>query len=123
MGILWPCCPGDPQDVCANTRHAETEHGPRHGEFETVPLIQPIDALVGDSTDQVDEDEDGTYGYVLVDGGNATDRCNAGREVWRLRLWLSQSLSLAGGEELFKVLDVGCWMRSLPHHCLHELGA
>ena len=92
--IIWSCCPGDPQDVSAHARHAETEHGPGHVEFVTFPFIELKDALVGNGSDYVDEEEDGANGYILVNCGDAADRRNAGREVWRLRLQPSQSLSL-----------------------------
>ena len=111
--------------MCANTRHAETEHGQRDGEFEALPLIEPIDDLVGNSTDQVDEDKDGAYGYVLVDIGNATDHCDAGRKVWRLRLQCGQSQSLVGNGELllpYHRLDVlGAWLSLLWIYCLVEV--
>lgn len=55
--------------------------------------IEPKDAHVRDSADQVDEDEDGAYGYVHIDGGTAANTCKAGRDVWRLQA--SQSPSSA----------------------------
>ena len=55
--------------------------------------IELKDAHVRDGADQVDENEDGAYGYIYTDGGTAADTCNAGRDVWWLRA--SQSPSSA----------------------------
>jgi hypothetical protein len=49
--------------------------------------IELIDADVRNGAHQVDENEDGADGYVLIDGGIATDMCNAVRDVW----WLQTS--------------------------------
>ena len=48
---------------------------------------------IRDGAKQVDDDEDGAYGYVLVDSGDTADNCHAGRKVWRLQS--SQSACLA----------------------------
>lgn len=51
--------------------------------------VELIDGHVRNGADQVDENEDGAYGYVMIDGGMATETCNTGREV----RWLQASQS------------------------------
>ena len=49
------------------------------------------DGLVRNGSDQVDEEEDSADGYVLIDGGTATDNGDAIREIW----WLEARQSLS----------------------------
>lgn len=90
--IFRSSCPHEPEHACADARHAETKHGPRHDKSVTLSSIELIDGHVRDSADQVDEDEDGAYSYVLMVIGMATNTCNAGRDIWRLQS--TQSISL-----------------------------
>lgn len=48
-------------------------------------LIEPKYAHVPNGADDVDEDQDGAYGYVLINGGMAADARNAGIDVRRLQ--------------------------------------
>lgn len=50
------------------------------------------DNLARHRANDVDEEEDCADGYVLIDGGTATEQGNAVREVWRLQA--HQSLSV-----------------------------
>ena len=50
-----------------------------------LPSIELIDVHICDGAGEVDADEDGTYGYVLINGGTTADTCNSGRDVWRLQ--------------------------------------
>ena len=54
--------------------------------LSSVPLE---DDLVRRGADDVDEEEDGADGYVLIDGGTATEQGNAVRKVWRLQARLA----------------------------------
>lgn len=47
----------------------------------TLSSIEPIDAHVPNGADDVDEEEDGAYRYVLMDGGMAANTRNAVRDV------------------------------------------
>lgn len=57
--------------------------------------IRLEDDLVPDGADHIEEEEDSTDRYVLIDGGTATGQGNTVREVWRLQA--RQSLSLVKG--------------------------
>ena len=83
--VGWPGRPCNPQHHGENTGHVETEHDPGHVESVALSPIQLEDDLVPDGANEVDEEEDGADGYVLIDGGMTTDQGNAVREVWRLQ--------------------------------------
>ena len=53
--------------------------------------IELIDGVIGNGAGEVDADEYGADGYVLMDGGMATDTRNADRNVRWLQASQSQS--------------------------------
>ena len=55
-------------------------------------MVPLEDDLICNGAKQIDEEEDSADGYVLIDGGTATNQGNAVREVWRLQACQSMSL-------------------------------
>ena len=50
------------------------------------------DGLVRDGANDIEEEKDGADGYILINGGTATDHGNAIRKVWRL--WILSVICL-----------------------------
>ena len=48
--MLWSGSPRNSKDVCGDTSHAETEHGPRPWELLALPSVELIDVLICDGT-------------------------------------------------------------------------
>ena len=71
---------------------------------------------IGDGAEQVDDDEDGAYGYVLMDSGDAANNGHAGREVWRLQ----SGQSVYFGEEVVMDVIYPLNMTSLAYLKHHE---
>lgn len=59
----------------------------------TLSSIEPIYGHVPNGAEDVDEEEDGAYGYVLMDVGTAADTRKAVRDVRRLQTIQSASLA------------------------------